>query len=410
MLRFLYWEHFSPCPIPPITQCCGMTSEQRTPFLLIALLWGAGLGAAGQFAKISVIFPMIQQIYPDAGASLGFVVSLISFLGIIFGLFAGLILARVSFRKLLISALILGAVLSALQSTFPALPLMLASRLIEGVSHLIIVVAAPTLIGQLTAPRHRNAAMTLWSSFFGVTFAVVAWLGIQFAANFGAHSLFIFHAVYMAVMAVLLATTLPRTPAPADVPSFGLTKILRLHLDIYRSPNKSAPAIGWLFYTLTYVSLLTVLPEFVAEESRTWIASILPLSGLVVSITAGMFLLQYFRAVTVVITGFMLSFLTVAALAIFPDAAGLLVVLVGALGLVQGASFAAIPQLNDAPADQAHANGAIAQLGNLGNTLGTPIALIALALGGFYGLLIFLALCYIAGALTHWRLGQLRGS
>ncbi len=378
-----------------------MTSDQRTPFLLIALLWGAGLGAAGQFAKISVIFPLIQQIYPDAGAVLGFVVSLISFLGIVFGLFAGLILARVSFRKLLLFALLLGAVLSALQSTFPALPLMLASRLIEGISHLIIVVAAPTLIGQLSAPRHRNACMTIWSTFFGVTFAIVAWLGIPFAAKYGADSLFIIHAVYMAVMAVLLAITLPKTPAPSDVPAFGLRQVLRLHLDIYRSPYTSAPAIGWLFYTLTYVSLLTVLPEFVDEGSRTMIASLLPLAGLVVSITAGMFLLQYFRAVNVVIAGFSLSLMTVMFLALFPDAAWLLVVLVGALGLVQGASFAAIPQLNDHAVDQAHANGAVAQLGNLGNTLGTPIALAALAAFGFYGLLGFLALCYIGGVGIH---------
>ena len=48
--------------------------------------------------------------------------------------------------------------------------LMLLARVIEGASHLAIVVAAPSLITQLSQPRYVGAAMTLWSTFFGVSF------------------------------------------------------------------------------------------------------------------------------------------------------------------------------------------------------------------------------------------------
>lgn len=378
-----------------------MTSATKTPFFLILLLWGAGLGAAGQFAKISVIFSSLQEIYPNSGASLGFLVSLISFLGIGFGLFAGLILARVSFRKLLLSALLLGACISGLQSLFPSLPLMLFSRLIEGISHLIIVVAAPTLIAQLSTPKHRNTCMILWSTFFGVAFAVAAWLGIPLATEFGPSSIFIAHSIYMAMIAVLLAFALPRTPPTQEKLALGLRNILALHSEIYRSPRQAAAALGWLFYTLTFVSLLTVLPEFVAEEDRTLIAGILPLSGLIMSITIGMLLLSYFAAITIVMFGFALALATVMLIAILPSTPWLLVALVATLGLVQGASFAAIPQLNTTTTTQAHANGAMAQMGNLGNTLGTPIALVMLASFGFNGLLGFLGLCYASGLIIH---------
>ena len=47
--------------------------------------------------------------------------------------------------------------------------------------------------------------------------------------------------------------------------------------------------------------------------------------------------------------------------------------LAGAMGIVQGASFAAIPQLNHSAEDRARASGAVAQLGNLGTTTGTPL-------------------------------------
>ncbi len=378
-----------------------MTQATKTPFLLIFLLWGAGLGAAGQFAKISVIFPSLQEIYPNSGASLGFLVSLISFLGIGFGLFAGLILANVSFRKILLSALLLGAVISALQSLIPSLPLMLFSRLIEGISHLIIVVAAPTLIAQLSAPQHRNSCMIIWSTFFGVAFAITAWLGIPLAEKYGPSSLFTAHSIYMAMIAVLLAFTLPKTPASPTKLALGFNNILALHLKIYSSPQQAAPALGWLFYTLTFVSLLTVLPDFVSEEDRTLISGILPLSGLIMSITLGMLLLRYFAAINVVMIGFACALATVLLIAILPSSPWLLVALVATLGLVQGASFASIPQLNPNATDQAHANGAMAQMGNLGNTLGTPIALVVLAGFGFNGLLVFLGFCYACGLLLH---------
>ncbi|MBL4645883.1 MAG: hypothetical protein JKY99_05435, partial [Rhizobiales bacterium] len=66
---------------------------------LILVLWTAGLGAAAQFAKISLIFPDLQNYYADAGSALGFMVSLLSFLGIVLGLFAGMLVARLGFRK-----------------------------------------------------------------------------------------------------------------------------------------------------------------------------------------------------------------------------------------------------------------------------------------------------------------------
>ena len=50
------------------------------------------------------------------------------------------------------------------------------------------------------------------------------------------------------------------------------------------------------------------------------------------------------------------------------------------IGLAPGASFAAIPYFNTAPEDVARAQGAVAQLGNIGTASGTP--LYALTLGG----------------------------
>jgi lysozyme family protein len=57
-------------------------------------------------------------------------------------------------------------------------------------------------------------------------------------------------------------------------------------------------------------------------------------------------------------------------------------VLSAALGIVQGASFASIPELNAGADDRARAAGAVAQLGNLGTTTGTPVLAALLAASG----------------------------
>ena len=98
----------------------GMSStreSQRTPVLLVLVLWATGLGAAAQFAKVSVPFSAFQAAYPSAGTELGFLVSLISLLGIFFGLFAGLIVSRGNPYHLLLGAVLLGALMSVLQAS-----------------------------------------------------------------------------------------------------------------------------------------------------------------------------------------------------------------------------------------------------------------------------------------------------
>jgi hypothetical protein len=55
-----------------------------------------------------------------------------------------------------------------------------------------------------------------------------------------------------------------------------------------------------------------------------------------------------------------------------------------ATGLTAGANFAAVPELNHVPRDQARANGAMAQLGNIGTFSGTPIY--ALVVGSLWGI------------------------
>ena len=118
--------------------------------LTVLALWAAGLGAAAQFGKISVLFDTVLVArYGDHGnIALGLMVSVVGMVGLIFGTTAGILVARIGPRRAIVAALVLGAMVSFGQAVLPPYPLMMALRVLEGVSHLAIVVVGPTAHGR----------------------------------------------------------------------------------------------------------------------------------------------------------------------------------------------------------------------------------------------------------------------
>ena len=81
--------------------------------------------------------------------------------GALLGIVVGGLVGRFGEKRILLTGLLLGAGISFWQVGLPALETMLFSRLLEGCSHLAIVVAAPTLIVQLSDAKYRGTAMAL---------------------------------------------------------------------------------------------------------------------------------------------------------------------------------------------------------------------------------------------------------
>jgi predicted MFS family arabinose efflux permease len=379
----------------------GGLDVQTTSWGLVLALWGAGLGAAAQYAKVSVIFDQLPNAYSEATTSLGFMVSLVGTVGIVLGVAAGLYVARAGYRRTLLWALWIGAACSVLQSALPPMALMLLLRVVEGVSHLAIVVTAPTLIAQISAPRHRGLTLTLWSTFFGVAFTLLVLLGLPLVSARGIGALFLAHGIYMACFALILSMFLRAVDAPKPAGQVTLASIWADHVAIYRSPRRAAPGLGWLFYTFCYLALLTLLPQFVEDSWRAFVLGSMPLISIVTSMTVGVLALRYMSAIALVQWGFALTICGLGWLWASPGAPYACIAVACALGLIQGASFAAVPQLNHSAADQAQANGAMAQMGNIGNTLGTPVLLLVLSVAGYGAMIAVAILVLAAGVAVH---------
>ena len=375
--------------------------------LLVFLLWGAGLGAAAQFGKISVIFDDLRGLYGDAGeVGLGLIVSVVGIVGLVFGTTAGLLVARIGPKRAIVVAMALGAVVSLLEAALPSFPLLIAARVLEGVSHLTIVVVGPTMIAGLAPDRLRPFAMTLWSSFFGVAYAVLALMAPALVGWGGIPALFYAHGGWMAGMGALLAVSLPADPARQTGP---IGNLWREHVAIYASPRLAAPAMGFCFYTFLYVAVLTLVPPQTPLAERALIATGMPLVSILVSLTLGVRLLARMSAVRLVQWGYGAAIPGFVILGLFWGQGWGMVLggfwLSAALGVVQGASFAAIPELNPTAETRARAAGAVAQLGNVGTTTGTPV-LAALLVWGGHGTLITMGitLCCAGIAVHAWQL------
>ena len=377
----------------------------RHPLLITCVIYFAGLGAAGQFSKLAVSFLALRDVYGGPEATLGFAVSLISLVGMVLGLIAGMVVNRIGTKRALVGALALGALVSVWQSLLPSLPWLMASRVIEGASHLLIVVAAPTLIAETTTARLRPAALTLWSTFFGVAFAMTAVVGPVLIGWGGLPALFLSHGLWMAVASVLCLWLLPTIAAPVTE-RLTLGSLLGRHARAYATPGIAAPGFAWLCYTLTFVSVLTALPLLTNETAPAWLAPLAPLLSIAVALTLGIALLSRMPALRVLITGFVLCISAACLIASLGFNALTILLLFAAMAFVQGSGFAVVPQLNADVDTRALANGALAQMGNLGNLSGTPL-LIALYQGApLLGPVLFLITAFAAGLVLTVFLGR----
>lgn len=374
----------------------------------ILLLWLTGLCAAMQFAKIGVPFDQFEAMFPAAGARIGWLLSLVSLVGAVFGMMAGIAVTGIGLRRSLLAAMVLGAAMSLLQSVLSGLGALLVSRVIEGGSHLVLVVAAPTLIAQLSPLGMRSFYMTLWATFFGVAYALMSWLGLDFIAEYGIPALFRLHGIALLLLAAILYRVLPADRRVAGVVLPPLSRIVQTQWRAIRSPYIGAPGIGWLFYTLTFVSLLAILPGLFPEDRRAFITGILPLVSIVASLLLVPPLLRWLAPTQVIMTGFGAAALGALGLLgpVAPTLAATL--LFFGLGLVQGASFAAVPALNDSAADRALSNGLMAQTGNLGNLLGTPVLLLVSGRSGQTGLVVTILAGYVIAILAHGWMARRR--
>jgi len=363
----------------------------HTRWPLIIVLWFCGMGAAMQFAKVSLPIDELQTYYDATLSEMGFVLSWVGVCGMVFAACVSVFINRFGYRRLLFLAMFLATVLAWVQVILPPMLLLLATRLIEGVAHLIIVVTAPTLMAAACRADQRSMVMSLWGTFFGVTFSLLGALS-PWLMPMGVTSFFVFHALWMLVMLVLLVlmfrTDLIALPNPR--PQISIKNIIEQHVQIYGQLRTVLPSLCFITYTALYVALLTFFPK-VGGAGPDWLRAALPLVSLAGAFGAGALVQKGLKPTQTTVVSFGSALVAFLVLAVAYqqglELSWFKVATFFTLGLMQGAIYGMIPYLATQPAQQAQSISAIAQLGNLGSTIGPPLFGITFGTWGATGIL-----------------------
>ena len=94
-------------------------SVRRTDWLLVFMLVLAGLFSAAQFGKLALALPQLRAAYPEDGALVPVLISVVGMVGIALGAVAGSVVTRVGVTRALCGALVAGGLLSVVQALMP---------------------------------------------------------------------------------------------------------------------------------------------------------------------------------------------------------------------------------------------------------------------------------------------------
>ncbi len=228
----------------------------------------------------------------------------------------------------------------------------------------------------LSSEEHQSIVMGLWSTFFGIAFSVTAWAGKPIIELYSVSGFFLIHAILLFVIFLILFFSIRKL----DVPRNKNNKIsfLTAHIKVYSNWRTLSPGVLFFFHTFMYIALFTFLPRLSQNENtKDLLLVVLPLISIIGTMIAGI-ISQYFVSpskLSVVAYISLLILIFVIKLSFNNNmlfvAASMVLILFS--GIIQGLVFSLIPNISRTIEDQTNANGAVAQMGNLGSTLGSPI-------------------------------------
>ncbi|WP_312389836.1 MFS transporter, partial [Stutzerimonas nitrititolerans] len=228
--------------------------------VVVWLILACGVVAALHVGKAAIATPMLLA---DLGLGLGeagWLTGIFAVLGLLGGAPAGVVAAAIGGRRTLLLGLGVMALAGAAGAVAPSYPILLASRLLEGLGFVLIIVAGPAILERLATGARRDMAFSLWSCFMpcGMAIAMLAGPLFQTWQAFWWSS-----AGLAAVSAVLVLCCVPQGA------SLGGRALGRMSGDIrclLSSRGTPLLAIGFALYSLMFFALFSFLPVLLMER------------------------------------------------------------------------------------------------------------------------------------------------
>ncbi|HTQ73242.1 MAG TPA: MFS transporter [Burkholderiales bacterium] len=231
----------------------------RWPAVFAALF--AGVVGACAFGKASPALPLLKSEFGLSLIEAGWLVSAFNALAaggaIVFGVFAD----RVGALRFCVSGTVAigaGSVLGAAASGAGGL---IASRLLEGLGFLAVVVSAPGLIAAATAPARMGIAFGLWSAYMPLGVSLIVAASPPLLERFGWRGAWLLVALAAGACALLLVSERRHYS--------GATRGARRSLaSLGASLSQPVPwllGVAFAMYAIQHTTLMVWLPTYLLE-------------------------------------------------------------------------------------------------------------------------------------------------
>jgi DHA1 family inner membrane transport protein len=243
-----------------------MVVAERTRWGIVFLALAAGIVSALHLGKAPPALPLMR---PELGLGLisaGWVVTTFNFLALTIGMVTGVFAdAMGRYRLLLIglATLVAGGLLGSMAG---GTVVILASRFVEGLGFVAIIVAAPSLIGEAAAPGDRRLALGIWSTYMPTGIALGMVVAPHLLAPFGWRGLWLaVAALAVALLAIGLLFRGGQAPVPPAPAGPAETPWRNIRLTVSR-PGPWLLAGSFASITLPWSGISVWLPTFLIEE------------------------------------------------------------------------------------------------------------------------------------------------
>ena len=359
----------------------GEQPTHRRPVVLALL---AGLIAAAYVGKVPPALPWIRAELGLDLVAAAWLASIFSATGMTIAIFLGAAADRVDHWRLAVGGLALMAISGFCGSLVFDAQQLLASRFLEGIGFLAVVVAAPSIIADAASGRERRRALGLWPGYLpgGVSLMIVVAPLILHAGGW--------RALWVAVAALAAAGAVGMLLSGSSAREARVAaKGAPFWKNIRSVSSKQGPwLLGGCFtlYGAQFYAIMTWMPTFMIEQRGMDAREAAALTAVVVAVNGlgnvlGSWLLHRGArpwAMMAVCGGVLVICAFGAFSVIFPDIAryGFSVALLGAGGVIASAVFAIAPLFAPSPAQTGIVNSILVQASNLAQFAG-PSALAA---------------------------------
>ena len=367
----------------------GPPALERTRWDVVVLTIGAGLLAAFQIGKIPAALPELRVELVIGFVAAGWIASILSVTSALFGVTAGLLSDWFGHRRLLLANLGIMAIGSGLGGIAGDADWLMASRVLEGVAFLGLMVSVPSLMLQAATARQQPFVLGLWSARMPVGMALMIAVSPALLIEIGWRG--IWH-VNAGLSLLLLATIAVRSRGlPPLARRRGTDPGRDLKLALTR-PGPWLLGACFMTYAAIWMAVMTWLPTFLIETAGYSLAAAAGVSALIVVCNApsnilagwlaqrgiGTWPMVAFPALVMGVLGALLFSDLVADAAKVPIAMGMSF----AGGFLPGAVIVAVPRHAPSPAQVGAVNGIIMQGSNIGQLVGPPVLALVVARSG----------------------------